>query len=293
MRPVSILIVAAALIFAGLVFFVVPRLMHRGAPQAQAPVSQPTIPANDVLVAARDLPAGTILKSDDVRWQRWPADGLDANFLLREKGATPQENAVGRVVLRGFGAGEPVTAQRLLKPGESGFLAAALTPGMRAVSVHIDAVSGNAGFIVPGDRVDVLLAERFPIAYTGNAGSSVRPTMKQVNSVVLRDVRVLAIDQDTNDVDNKPKVGTTATIEVDLRDAQKLSLATQMGALFLALRSLAKPETAEADDPPAQGAVVQDVDVSPYLGSQIRHPADHGSGLRVYRGVSLASGSAQ
>jgi pilus assembly protein CpaB len=281
MRPLSVFIFVFALLMAGLVYFVMPRLMNRPVEAQLAP--QPArMAAADVLVAARPLPAGTILKAGDVRWQRWPDEGIDPNFLLRDKGATPEQDAVGRVVLRGLTAGEPVTATRLIKSGEAGFLAAALEPGMRAVSVKIDAVSGDGGFIVPGDRVDVLLAERFPITYANNGDSThTRPSHKTVNSVVLSDVRVLAIDQEMRDLDNKPKIGQTATLEVELAQAQKLALAPQIGTLSLALRSLARPELAEP-----RAGTIQDTDVSPFLSKLIRQPTE--TGIRVYRGGAVA-----
>lgn len=281
MRPLSIFIVSFALLLAGAVFVVVPRVMNRAEPTPPAPAPL-RIAAGDVLVAARNVPAGTILKSNDLRWLRWPDEGLDPNFLIRDKGAS-LEDAVGRVVLRGFAAGEPITMPRLLKPGEAGFLAAALTPGMRAVTVRIDAVSGQGGFIVPGDRVDVLLAERYAISYNGQdtAFSGTRPTHKQVNSIVLRDVRVLAIDQETKDLDGKPKVGQTATLEVELEQAQMLALAPQMGVLSLALRSFVRPEVPESD-----GRTVQDTEVSSYLGGLIGRPS--ASGVRLYRGAAMA-----
>lgn len=282
MRPLSIFIVSFALLLAGAVFVVVPRAMNRAEPTPPAPPAQ-RIAAGDVLVAARNIPAGTILKGGDVRWQRWPDEGLDANFLIRDKGATIDKNAVGRVVLRGFAAGEPITTPRLLKSGEAGFLAAALTPGMRAVTVRIDAVSGDGGFIVPGDRVDVLLAERYPITYSGSdAGfTGTRPTHKQVNSVVLRDVRVLAIDQETRDIDAKPRVGSTATLEVSLVQAQKIALAPQMGALSLVLRSFIQPE-----EPDMAGGTIQDTEVSSYLGGLVGRPA-RAAAVRVYRGSAM------
>jgi len=285
MRPISIMIVVFALAFSVVVFFVAPRLMNRAPAAAPAPAAI-RIAAGDVLVAARNLPAGTILKSDDVRWQRWPEEGLDPNFLLRDKGVEPQKDAVGRVVIRGLQAGEPITLQRLLKPGEAGFLAAALTPGLRAVSVRVDAVSGDGGFIVPGDRVDVLLDEKFPIMYSGDEQASfsgLRAVQKQVNSVILRDVRVLAIDQEMQDIDKKPKVASTATIEVDVAQAQKLSLATQMGTLSLALRSLVK-----AEPPLPEGGIIQDTDVSPFM-SEFAHGGKKGSGIRIYRGTTAAN----
>lgn len=279
MRPASIFIVLFALTLSVLTFLLVPRLLSRPV-EAQAAPQPVRIAAGDVLVAARPLPAGTILKTSDMKWQRWPEEGLDANFILRDKHANASQEHAGRVVLRGLSAGEPLTAQRVIKPGEAGFLAAALTPGMRAVSVKVDVVSGNAGFIVPGDRVDVLLAERYDITYSGNGTSGgARPNFKAVNNVVLRDVRVLAIDQEMKDLDNKPKIAQAATLEVDLTQAQKLALAPQMGTLSLALRSLSRPETAENN-----GGVVQDVDVSAFLNNLVGRPAN--GGVRVYRGAA-------
>src|SRR5262249_47925377 len=161
---------------------------------------------------------------------------------------------------------------------ESGFLAAALTPGLHAFSIRIDAVTGDAGFIAPGDRVDVLLNEHYPV-HQGAAATGPMAAQKQVSSVILREIRVLAIDQEVLDVDNKPKVGTTATVEVDLAQAQKLGLASQMGTLYLALRSLTRPET-----PELQSTLVQDTDVSAFLGRLHRQTTDS-DGIRVYRGT--------
>lgn len=288
MRFMSIVIVVAALILAAMVYFVVPRFMNH-APAVQQ-TAQPTPPPGiEVLVAAQTLPAGTILKADDLRWQRWPDDRLDGGYLTKDK-ADAQRDAVGRVVLRGFMSGEPITALRLLKPGEAGFLAAALAPGMRAVTVKIDPVSGDAGFIVPGDHVDAMLNEKYDITYATTPQSSTysgaRPMQKTVNSIILEDVRVLAIDQNMQDLDSKPKLGTTATLELDPVSAQKLALAPQIGSISLALRSLVHDELeAKLSDPVP--SMVQDFDVSPFLGS-LRHASTivATTGVRVYHGAA-------
>ena len=295
------MIVVAALVLAGLVLFVVPRLMNRGVQQAQIAVQQARLPTSDVLVTAKVIPAGTILKPEDVRWQRWPDDALNQAYLVREKGADAQKDAVGHVVLHAVGIGEPLSAPNLLKPGEAGFLAAALTPGMRAVSIKIDVSTGVAGFILPGDRVDVLLTERYDLGQS-SAGNSDRPQVRQkdVASVILRNVRVLAIDQVMQDTDSKPKVGVTATVEVDLQQAQKIALATQMGTLSLALRSFTAPDRPESD---AGSASVQDYQVSPFRAgllqqtytdssappAQTEAPVAPGA-MRVYRGTALIGG---
>ncbi|HUB95783.1 MAG TPA: Flp pilus assembly protein CpaB, partial [Stellaceae bacterium] len=165
MRLVSGLIIGFALVLAGAVFFIVPRLMSRSAREAQQ-MQQPQpqrLAADDVLVAARDLPAGLVLKPEDVRWQHWPEEALDASFLVREKGADPAKDVAGKIVTHGIEAGEPVTASRLLKPGDTSILAAEMAPGTRAVTVKIDPITGDAGFIGPLDRVDVLLTEHFTV----------------------------------------------------------------------------------------------------------------------------------
>ena len=311
MRLVSILIVTFALLLAGVIFFVVPRLMTRGVQQAQQQQQPAQIASNDVLVAARNLPAGTVLKGDDVRWQRWPQDALDPSFLVREKGAAPQKDAIGQVVLHGIDKGEPITAQRLLKPGEAGFLAAALTPGMRAVAIKVDAITGTAGFVLPADRVDVLLTEHYSQRLSQEAQRSVSvPEVgsKDVTSVVLRDVKVLAVDQVMQDIDSKPKLAGTATLEVDLKQAEKLALAAQIGTLSLALRSHTAPAQPEAE---AGSGFVEDIQVSPVRAAVAQQqtavfgqpqaalpqaPIASGeatAALHVYHGASLARGAGQ
>jgi pilus assembly protein CpaB len=308
MRLISILIVTFALLLAGAIYFVVPRLMTRQMQQAQQ-LQQPMAPASsDVLVAAQSLPAGTVLKAENVRWQRWPQDAVDPAFLVREKGATAQKDVVGRVVLHGIEQGAPVTAQRLLKPGEAGFLAAALTPGMRAVAIKVDAITGAAGFVLPSDRVDVLLTEHYSQRISADAQRAGTPEVgsKDVTSVVLRDVKVLAVDQVMQDIDSKPKLAGTATLEVELRQAEKLALAAQIGTLSLALRSHAMPARPESE---AGTALVEDVQVSPVRAAEMQQTEGPGvaampqpqppaagvaaMGLHVYHGVSLARGAGQ
>jgi len=301
MRLVSTLIVVFALVLAGVVFFVVPRLLNRGAQEAQQQAQQPPKPAfNNVLVAAHSLPAGLILRPEDLRWQRWPSDALDPSFLVQEKGSDPQKDAVGRVVLHGIETGEPVTQVRLLKPGDAGFLAAALTPGMRAFSIRIDVVSGTGGFILPEDRVDILLTEKYNIqALSATPATQSLPQVlnKDITSVVLRNVRVLAVDQVMQDIDSKPKVAATATLEVDLTQAEKLALAGQLGSLSLALRSHTVPAHPEAE---IGSGMVEDFQVSPFRAAVLQkyysilaaepRASQAAGGLRVYHGGLLAAG---
>lgn len=308
MRLVSILIVTFALLLAGAIFFVVPRLMTRGAHEAQQQQAAVQLPTSDVLVAAQNVPAGAVLKPEDLRWQRWPQDALDPGFLVRDKGADLQRDAVGHVVLHGIEKGAPVTAARLLKPGEAGFLAAALAPGMRAVAIKVDPVTDVAGFVLPSDRVDVLLTEHYALSISNDGVSNHGAPQigaRDVTSVMLRNLKVLGIDQVMQDVDSKPKLVGTATLEVDLAQAEELALAAQIGTLSLALRSHAAPESAV---PEVGAPAIEDVQVSPVRAAALMQQAaivgQNASGLaaepgglptalRVYHGASLARAAGQ
>lgn len=301
MRLVSILILVGALVLAGAAYFLAPVLMGNRQPQ-QAPVQVVRLAAQNVLVAAKNLPAGTVLKLEDVKFQRWPEEAVDPSFMVQEKGADPQKTAVGMVVLHGIDAGVPITAAKLLKPGEASFLSAALTPGLRAVTIKIDPISGEAGFILPQDRVDVVLQESFPLqqsASVANASTNLpQITTRDVASVILRNVKVLAINQSVQDIDSKPNpVPTTATLEVDLVQAQKIELAATLGNLSLILRSHTLPARPE---PEAAIPTVEDFQASPYRAAVLQQiygnlsttsVEDTGAGsgtVRVYHGTQLA-----
>jgi pilus assembly protein CpaB len=260
MRILMVLCLLASFVIAGATWLIVPSLMRQPGP---AVVEQPKpAPAARVLVAAENLPAGTIVKTEHVRWQPWPESGLAEGFIVEGKTPEPMKNVVSAAVRRGFTAGEPIAGTRLVQRGEAGFLAAALMPGMRAVSVKIDAVSGAAGFILPGDRVDVMLASQYES--TGRTGEGQRET-KSYAEIVLSSVRVLAIDQNMKDVVDETtpaKVGATATLEVTLHDAQVIGVASQLGRLTLVLAGLAEAE-APAQEP--SGGFVEEVEVSRFL----------------------------
>ncbi len=308
MRLISIVIVVAALALAIAVFVFVPRLIRGGGQQAQQP-QVVRVASQDVLVAAKPLPAGTVIKGDDVRFQKWPEDALDPTYQVREKGADPQKVAIGFIVLHGFEAGEPITPQRLLKPGEGGFLAAVLVPGMHAVTIKVLAESAAAGFILPQDRVDVALNEHYtvtPSSGTQQASQNLAKfDNKEVSSIILRDVRVLAIDQGMADINSQPKLGATATLEVDLQQAQKIEVAAQLGSLSLILRSHTVPA---AERPEPSSPIVEDFEVSPFRAALLRQVYSNlaaaqlntqaandnrggGGEMRVYRGAQAAGAS--
>jgi len=213
------------------------RSMFAGAatPQAQAAPEAPKGPK--VLVAQRALPIGTILTTDSVSFQAWPKDMVqDAYFI---EGEADINALMGTVVRHAMTAGEPMTQGSLVAPGDRGFLAAALGPGMRAVTVPVSANTGVAGFVFPGDRVDIVLTQ---------AVSSDGENPLKAAETVLRNVRVLATDQrtaTTTNPDGKTVVQgfRTITIEVTPKIAEKVAVAQTLGTLSLALRSIADNQT--------------------------------------------------
>ena len=230
-RKKLVLLVVALIVAVGTAM--VARSMFAGAsaPQAEAAAQmQPTGPK--VLVAQRALPVGTIITADALGFQPWPADLVqDAYFL---DGEADMSKLLGTVVRNPITAGEPVTQGSLVAPGDRGFLAAALAPGMRAITVPVNAQAGVAGFVFPGDRVDMVLTQQVE-----GEGSALK-----ASETILRNLRVLATDQST--VSEKAEDGTTlvkefrsVTLEVTPVIAEKVAVAQTIGTLSLSLRSLA------------------------------------------------------
>jgi pilus assembly protein CpaB len=201
-------------------------------------------------VATRALPVGTIIDAEAFRYQPWP-EGLvqDAYLIKGQQGTSPQD-LLGTVVRNEITAGQPITNGALIKPGERGFLAAALGPGMRAVTVAVNNTSGVAGFVFPGDRVDIVLTQEVP----GDGGG----LPLKVSETILRNVRVLAADQRTaaKDADGKPVLVAIAsvTLETTPKIAEKIAVAQTIGKLSLSLRALAD-NTAELERAIASGEV--------------------------------------
>jgi pilus assembly protein CpaB len=207
-----------------------------GAPQAEAtPQQAPQGP--EVLVATRTLPVGTIIDAEAFRYQPWP-QGLvqDAYFTRGEANADPQ-SLIGTVVRNEITAGQPLSQGAIVRPGERGFLAAALGPGMRAVTVGVSATSGVAGFVFPGDRVDLVLTQEVE----GNGENSGPPL--RASETIVRNIRVLAVDQRLNARDENgnqvAQTVSTITFEATPKIAEKIAVAQTIGQLSLSLRSLA------------------------------------------------------
>ena len=204
-----------------------------------------------VLVAQRALPAGTIITADSIGFQQWPKEMVqDAYFV---EGEADMSKLLGTVVRFPVTAGQPVTQGALVKPGDRGFLAAALGAGMRAVTISTSAKSGVAGFVFPGDHIDLMLTQT---VRGGDSGGGEQPL--KATETILKNLRVLATDQSTESevVDGKTVVHqfSTVTIEVTPRIGQKIQVAETIGTLSLALRSIADNQS-ELERLVASGAV--------------------------------------
>ncbi len=227
------LLIVGALLLATILAFAGKMMISSPEPAADrarsAPKPAPAAPR--ILVATRALPVGTILTPDSYRLQPWPAE-MAENIYFLERNKAELASINGRVVRTAISAGQPLTQGALVKPGDRGFHAAALAPGMRAVTVPVSALSGVAGFVFPGDRVDLMLTQTID-----NNGSAM-----QASETILRNLKVLATDQRTNSLDDKGKqtvqVSSSVTFEVTPKMAEKISVALTMGQLSLALRAI-------------------------------------------------------
>ncbi|MFA7604627.1 MAG: Flp pilus assembly protein CpaB [Novosphingobium sp.] len=241
------LLLAALVIAVGTALGARSLFVGASAPQAAAAVEQPAAKGPKVLVAQRALPVGTIVTADSVSFQAWPKEMVqDAYFL---DGEADVSKLLGTVVRYPVTAGQPITQGALVAPGDRGFLAAALGPGMRAITIPVSAKTGVAGFVFPGDHVDLVLTQQVK----GGGGEALK-----ASETILKNLRVLATDQSTTTetVEGKSVVRTssTVTLEVTPRIAEKVSVAETIGQLSLSLRSLADNQS-ELDRMVASGSV--------------------------------------
>jgi pilus assembly protein CpaB len=247
-----ILLVGALIVAAITAFMARSLVMGSSAPQASAQLVAPPPVASgtEVLVATKALPVGTILDLTSFKFQPWPAELVQGAYFIKKGGFDPR-SLQGTVVRNIVTAGQPLTQGSLVKPGDRGFLAAALTPGMRAVTIPISADKGVAGFVFPGDHVDLMLSQRV-------AGGGDGPPL-QAAETIMKNLRVLATDQRVdNQVDETGKTVVRTfnlvTIEATPVIAEKIAVARTLGDLSLVLRPLAD-SASELDEAIASGAV--------------------------------------
>jgi pilus assembly protein CpaB len=283
----KIILLVGALIVAGITAFMARTMMvGAGAPSAGAvPVAGAPQSTNEVLVATRALPVGTILDPQAFKWVPWPKDLIEGAYYQKDQ--TNPQSLQGTVVRFAIPAGQPLTQGALVKPGDRGFLAAALGPGMRAVTVPVDVKSSVAGFVFPGDRVDLILTQTVP-------GGGDGPPLK-ASETVLRNVRVLATDQRTDqqhDDKGNTLVSTysTVTVEATPKIAEQIAVAQTLGSLSLSLRSIADNQ-GELEDAIASGEVNVPKDGDPkaekeMIANVASRPSEGGSSVSTGADVS-------
>jgi pilus assembly protein CpaB len=189
----------------------------------------------EILVAQNEVPIGRVITQQDLRWQAWPVSAAGPDFIRNAGASTSLSDVVGSITRTPFSSGEPIRESKLIKAGGSGYLAAILPSGMRAASFEISQESSVAGFILPNDRVDVLLTR----AEKTNGEEIYR------SETILSNIRVLAIDQTLEEKKNQRTViGKIATVEVSPVQTETLAVARRLGSLSLVLRSLAEPNEA-------------------------------------------------
>ncbi len=209
-----------------------------GKPALAAPTAN--LQTVDVLVAKSDIGLGQTVNPENLQWQSWPAGASSNNFIRRTDRAGATNEIAGSIARSPFVAGEPIREAKLVKANGSGFMAAILPTGMRAVSTEISPETGAGGFILPNDRVDVILSKRQKDAAHPSSPDVV------VSKIILPNVRVLAIDQAPKEKDGQNNVlGKTVTLELKPEQAEALARARQTGTLSLALRSIADINIAE------------------------------------------------
>jgi pilus assembly protein CpaB len=241
MKPARIVVLVIALAAGGIAAWLAAR------PEKEAPPPVAQLETVEVLVAANDIGLGTTVPAQAMRWQTWPEAAASPQFIRKNDRPDAIEQLAGSITRQAFAAGEPIREARLIKAAGSGYMAAILPEGMRAIATDITPESGVGGFILPNDHVDVILTRRDKEAEKA-AGVEVH-----TSDIILSNLRVLSIDQTVEEKNGQRVViGKTATIEVTPSQAEMLTRARQMGNLTLALRSIVDFDAKETvvDDKP-------------------------------------------
>ncbi len=314
MKPAKIaVIVVAAIAAIGLALVV--RSMGTPSQQDRTEAVVEAAPTAKILVAAVDLQPGRRLVASDMVWKDWPladvnpafitdgsvpiptaaasteaaatkADEKEGNAATRAieavasiNGPTAADGFVGSVVRESILAGEPIVLRKIVRPGESGYLAAFLDPGMKAMSIPVSVDTAAGGFILPGDRVDVVLTREVEVPNPANPENTIK---RNVSTTVMQNLKILAIDQSAQPpTEEMTVVGATATLEVNARDAETLALARAEGNLTLLLRSYADAAGPRGLIPGA----VRRGEMAPRRASSTAGSApDDGRTVRVFRG---------
>lgn len=273
-RLIILLVAAAAAVGAA--------LLVRGmssAPAPQATQSEPRVierevevSSTKVLVTRGDMRIGTLLTPEDFEWSDWPEKAVNEGYFTQDNNPGAIEELSGSVVKTALLSGEPIIQKKIVQKGETGFMAALLKPGMRAISVEISPETASAGFILPDDRVDVILT------YDAEILTERGPADQTLTRTVIRNARVLAIDQIFGEMDGQAVLtGSTATLELESTQAELLAHASRLGRISLALRSVA-----DADE--NDGVTVAATNL-------LSGEGEEGNRVRVFKNGSIGGGS--
>ena len=276
MSPMRLIILIGAAAAAIAAAFLVrnisqPRTVTQTVTEQQQVVQTREVSETHVLVAKHDLLVGELISPDDLEWAPWPEKNVVPGYQTEEDHADAITELSGSVVRIPIYAEEPILPQKLVKKGETGFMAALLTPGMRAISVEISAESASGGFILPDDRVDVILT------YDAQVTTVEAVVNRPVTETILQNVRVLAIDQVFSQGENESasQIGNTATLEVNPEEAELIAHAQRLGTISLSLRPWA-----DARDTGSRGARTE----------LLEGGGAPGSGITIYRNGLASAG---
>ena len=256
MKVTQILVLGVALGAGLLAAVLVTQMSGAPAPMPAPVASMPTLAPPppppetvDVLVAQREIPTGKKIEAADLGWQSFPKSGIVEFYLTKTARANAVQDLTGTIARATFLQGEPIREQRLFK-ADRGFMSVILSPGMRAVAVEVKAVSTAGGFVLPNDRVDIILTRANPLKTPGSDSYQ--------SDTILNNVRVLAIDQVVGDrAEPALTVKDTVTLELSPRQAEMVVQAQQLGVISLALRSVREGEPNVTEDPEQSGGSVK------------------------------------
>ncbi len=242
MSPRRIIFIAIALLASGATILIGRAWLSAERTVQVEAAPAPPKPATMILVGRGELHSGQFVRPENLRWQAWPDDAVSPSYIVSTQNHL--EDYVGAVVRNAIGDGEPITETRVVRPGDRGFLAAVLTPGYRAVTVPVTPSSGLAGFVFPGDHVDVILSFTLTDPNLPSSEKGDPSHQHHTGETVLTDVRVLALDQRADDQSKEVSVAKTATLEVTPKQAEAIAVVQELGKLSLSLRSLGQDDAA-------------------------------------------------
>ena len=240
MKPARIIVLIIAIAAGGIAALLAGR--SEAPPPAPAPIAQ--IETVDVLIAGSDIGLGSTVSSQDLRWQSWPAESAGSQFIRRSDNPDAINQIAGSITRQSFANGEPIREAKLIKAKGSGYMAAILPKGKRAIAIDIAPDTSAAGFILPNDHVDIILSRRDNKDADKAAGADTH-----TGEIILSNIRVLAIDQTVEDKNGQRVViGKTATLELSPHQSEMIARAKLMGVLTMSLRSIVDFDGANDED---------------------------------------------